>query len=234
MQKKILTIFFLVFLTKNCPDDSFCLQCVQNEDKTTYKCLTCQYSIFQNDKNFCKPLEKEIKNCVIYKNEFPNQCLICERGFGVDSNSGNCIECKNKNCAICNEEQCLACFKSNLIFGNKCDESPNQCKKKNCEICDKDNICLKCKNGFALEGLICKKSLDFCLEGNKEFCTKCEYGYYVDMKRECKIYNKKIPQDFFTKLLVYVSTVFFIILISYLIYNCRNKQYESKIEKLIQ
>ena len=236
MQKKILTIFFLLFLTKNCPDDSYCLECVKKKGLDEFECLTCQYSILEKKKDFCEPLKVEIENCVVYNSEFPKHCLICERGFGVHSVNGKCVKCKINHCALCNEEKCLACFDSNLIYENSCRSSPYQCKEKNCEICEDSNKCMKCINGFALEDSICVKAKNFCLEGNEIACTKCEYGYYVTNKKGCKQYNKMIPQDFFTKLLIYVLSVFFIIMFSYMIYICRNKnkQDKSQIEKLIQ
>lgn len=140
--------------------DANCIKCDVNG-----KCITCSIGYFNTSSGKCNSncQEGEVKlgdNC--------EKCLVpnCKACDGYDLSK--CLECKTGS--LLYQNQCLSkCNINTFVLDNKI------CKdcKENCEKCINEYDCIKCKEGFVLQGSVCNKTCDFGYYPSNGVCEKC-------------------------------------------------------------
>jgi len=145
-----------------------------------------------------------------------NKCGLC-KDFQINKpykmiNSSGCLEEKINNTYYVNEELLLISCNENYSYID------GECKLTNCyetcEICSekstnsKDQKCLSCKNDFPIlyqnnclkncpekmyqNGNTCEKCQDICETCNKNGCTSCPEGYYLNSENHtCELCHEK-------------------------------------------
>jgi hypothetical protein len=221
--KKVFLITLLINIKLLCPGDQYCSECRVIDEKHT--CLSCNYSAITS-LNICKSVDKKIKKCIEYDQD-NSLCKTCERNYGVAEKGKSCIKCDDKDCANCPNGNCLSCYKNVIPQDNSCQIEPSTsfCFDKNCEICNYTQECEKCVNHFALnETKRCVPSVEKCIEGDHEGCSKCEPGYYINEDMECHIFSEVIPHSSFQTFLIFIIICLFLGILGYFL----SQKYKEK------
>lgn len=182
--------------TLSCPDDPFCMNCIQ-DDKSS-KCASCQYSWLNQQTGVCEKLESQIGRCIVYS-DVKSECLTCEMGWGLDE-AKKCVSC-SEGCAMCESGKCFAC-KNNVKIDETsytCSPAGAKCEDANCEVCDFLGYCKKCNSGFSVrsyESKTCVPGVKNCfILKSDDVCQDCDYGYYFTSKTGCQPFNKPEPRS---------------------------------------
>lgn len=108
-------------------------------------------------------------------------------------NDHKCVKCEavvNQCSDITDEDKCYSCNHSCAWIGRSCVES-------HCEVVEEDEDefeCVRCKEGYALNGKVCEQSVDGCLrrsQGDVSVCVKCADGYFITNDFKCVACDSK-------------------------------------------
>ena len=138
-----------------------------------------------------------------YLNEDRTQCIACDEGCAICSQSGSCSLCLegygytngqclqcDQGCHTCRNNTCLGCVLGFYDNGNgKCSECP-----ANCRSCATEFMCSSCEPGFYLNVPVTPApSLQNCLPctppclvcSNASTCQVCKGGYKLNSTGYC-------------------------------------------------
>ena len=190
-----LLIFEIIVSQPICKDgENNCLKC----NYLTNLCAKCINYIYSPDENGGCMVNKICEIGKNYCHECSDEkdlCKICEEGYFPDLNGGCSY---TANCKISIKGECIECLDNYILIGGstyhydnfKICKSLNSEDFKNCEeINTEKGICSKCKENYFLNSgdYRCIQTQN-CSESTFEICTKCEYGFYYDIKeKKCKI-----------------------------------------------
>jgi hypothetical protein len=145
-----------------------------------------------------KCMEYSVKNCLVYKSE-DDECEECLPGHYKEY--GKCFAYTAENCKSFDPSKDL-CEECESLSTKHFRNQENQlCEKyteiDNCkEYKDDSDKCKTCKEGYFLEGEICRNNPegipDCEIYASKEMCQKCMPGYYIQ-NHICMEPKKPIP-----------------------------------------
>ncbi|ELP92365.1 hypothetical protein EIN_441950 [Entamoeba invadens IP1] len=185
------------------PNDGVCqsydlssLNCVETST-TRNECLKCNINYYLK-LGKCYPCNLFDANCVECNY---STCLKCSEGtypngVGKYCTVDGCVKCKTKTSGSNVYPVCEICAPGYNLNLN--DEFCYQNTIDNCEEYETNtNTCLKCKNGFALDGTTCQScsnTLTNCEEcASTSSCTTCSEGFTVGTDNTCHTCSDVMP-----------------------------------------
>ncbi|KAL4463123.1 hypothetical protein ABPG74_007124 [Tetrahymena malaccensis] len=184
--------------------DLTCIQCIDSQMILSKNC-SCPDGMYLDQSSLtCKRCSAVCKtcsdqnNCLECKgqNQNPPLCNCIQHNYYIDSGL-NCQKC-SLQCNSCTQNQfyCLTCGQGRInpplcycnpdLYQNSIfDSITNPCIPKSCPFkclaCDLNNQCLQCRGDRIFPPFcICSQSYYDDSVNQKEFCQKCDDGYYFD------------------------------------------------------
>ena len=188
------------YVQRICIDN--CDLCPTNPDT----CTECADSYFININNACSNCDNTCATCNAFGpcltckdyaslNNATGEC-ICNKRYGLDSSSGNCLNCTDSACNYCTDDYsiCLECIDGYYLEGDSC-----LLCDPTCATCDNGLTCNTCIDtlygpyggdcycniglGFVANTADCHPCSDIhCSKCNSsyEICDVCNSGYFLN------------------------------------------------------